>query len=240
MDFYDKIAEYYDDIFIPKENQVNFIKKVTGEPPKKILDIACGTGSYAIKLAQYGYHVTGIDLDQKMIEKAKFKSKKQNLTIEFSVKNMLSFNMEETFDTIYCIGNSLVHLQSNKEIAFFLNHIKRRLKSNGTIIIQIINYDRIISQEIDHLPTIHNKEKQLSFTRNYLLNENNHKIAFNTELTVENQSISNTISLLPIQSFELKNILIEEGYYNINLYGDFSFTEYEKEKSYTLVLTASY
>lgn len=240
MEFYEQIAKYYDDIFIPKENQFNFIKKITGESPKKILDIACGTGSYAIKLAQHGYQLTGIDLDQQMIKKAQLKAKKEDFNIDFKVANMLSFQTKDTFDTIYCIGNSLVHLHSVEEIASFLNHIKNLLKQNGKIIIQIINYNRIIDQGIDHLPTINNEQKQLSFTRNYHFVQNNDKIAFNTELTVDNQSISNTIYLLPILSSELKNILINEGYQNIKLYGDFSFSDYYKDSSYALVLTASY
>ncbi len=240
MRFYDEIANYYDDIFIPNENQVHFLKTVIGPPSKEVLDIACGTGGYALILSQYGYSVLGIDLDKKMIEKAKQKALNIKQNIEFHVENMLNFKINNTFDTIYCIGNSLVHLKTFNDIKHFFKHIKRRLKPLGKIVIQIINYDRILKYGIDQLPTIYNEQKKLKFTRHYHYHKEKHKISFHTVLSVNNKTITNSIDLLPITSIELEDILRNEGYKEIKMYGDFLFAKYQKDYSYALILTASY
>ncbi|MDP4181321.1 MAG: class I SAM-dependent methyltransferase, partial [Bacillota bacterium] len=58
MGFYDEISKYYDYIFPSFEEQLRFINDIAGEPPRSLLDIACGTGSYSIKLAKKGFDIT--------------------------------------------------------------------------------------------------------------------------------------------------------------------------------------
>ncbi|NCB00637.1 MAG: class I SAM-dependent methyltransferase [Spirochaetia bacterium] len=48
----------------------------------KILDVGCGTGALCATLAKIGCEVTGIDSSVKMIEVAKKKTKKHNITYE--------------------------------------------------------------------------------------------------------------------------------------------------------------
>lgn len=234
MSFYKSIATYYDDIFSPSENQISFIKNTIGNPPKDVLDLACGTGSLAIKLSQLGYDVTGIDLDEQMIKVAQNKTQ----DVLFLNDNMLTFNHSKKYDGIYCIGNSLVHLNSLAEITMFFLNVKTHLKENGTITIQIINYDRILKNKIDHLPTIYNVGKNLTFVRKYQYDKKNHKIIFMTELKVKDLLIKNTVNLYPLTSTELKLILNKAGFKDINLYGDFAFNKYEEATSYALIVNA--
>ena len=238
MEFYNKIAKYYDDIFKPNEKQVSFLKSYFGNPPKSILDLACGTGNLALKLSQLGYNVTGLDLDKEMIEVAK--SKINNEKIKFFVDNMLTFSFNEKFDGIYCIGNSLVHLNSINEIQKFFYNVKANLLKQGKIVIQIINYDRILKYNINQLPTIYNQEKDLTFIRNYQYDKKNHKIMFMTELKVNNLILKNVIGLYPLLSEELVNILLTEGFKDIKLYGDFAYNSYNKDESYSLVVSATH
>ncbi len=54
--------------FLKNYSQENNIK------PLNVLDIACGTGDSSIELKKNGINVTGIDIADKMLEKAKIKS----------------------------------------------------------------------------------------------------------------------------------------------------------------------
>ncbi len=49
----------------------------------KKLDIGCGTGRHSIELTKRGYSVTGIDLSESQLEKAKEKALRHDLKINF-------------------------------------------------------------------------------------------------------------------------------------------------------------
>ena len=71
-----KYAQYYNDIYSESKHIEesfyinNKIKKISPHA-KTILDLGCGTGRHALKLAEMGYRVTGIDLSGEMLSVAK-------------------------------------------------------------------------------------------------------------------------------------------------------------------------
>jgi len=178
MAFYSDISSYYDKIFPISEVTVDFLRESIGRPPKKVLDVACGTGGYTLELDKLGYKIKGIDLDKKMIEKLSEKVNNEGCKVRFSQGNMLTLSKEvngEKFDAIYSIGNSLVHLNNYHEIQSFFTDVKKLLNRSGVFIFQIINYDRILSKALKSLPTIVNKEVPLKFERFYDLDESTQK-----------------------------------------------------------------
>ncbi|HSW68149.1 MAG TPA: methyltransferase domain-containing protein, partial [Bacteroidales bacterium] len=61
--------------FIEKELKFNKLAK--------IIDIGCGTGRHSIELAKRGYTVTGIDLSQSLLNKAKEKALINGVKVDF-------------------------------------------------------------------------------------------------------------------------------------------------------------
>lgn len=239
MKFYEAIAKYYDYIFPTGQSQVEFLEKTLGNSPKKVLDIACGTGNYSIALAQKGHDVTSIDLDSEMIQRLRTKANAISLPINAMVEDMMKIDsIGNDFDLVFCIGNSLVHLQSIKDIDSFIQSARKTLTDNGKLIIQIINYDRIIKQDIKSLPTIKNNETPLVFDRLYNYDKLNNKVMFKTILKVEGKEIQNEIPLYPLLSSELLDALNNNGFSNIKCYGDFNKTIYDPDTSFMLVVEA--
>lgn len=233
--FYTEIAKYYDYIFPVGNAQIDLIKELTGEPPKDILDVACGSGGYSKLLSDQGYNVTAIDLDESMVQSLQ---KKDN-GIDVQVLNMLDIKkINKTFDLIFCIGNSLVHLNNNDEIHKYLKACKQCLKPEGKILIQIINYDRVLAKNVKGLSTIKNEQVGLVFERNYEYLKDKHKINFNTILKVDGRELENNVLLHPIKSTEILDILKDIGYKNIHFYGNFKKEEYNPMESVPLVITS--
>lgn len=241
MGFYEELAGYYDYIFPVGKAQVDFIADAAGKPPKALLDVACGTGGYALEFAKLGYSVTAVDLDAGMIEGLRAKAAAGNIEVKALEANMLDLDqkLSSKYDLAFCIGNSLVHLNDEKEIERFLEGIKSLLVQDGSLIIQIINYDRVLAKNIQSLPTIENKEMGLEFQRFYRYEKNSHKIYFKTVLEVGGNTMVNEIPLYPITSEEMIRLLGNAGFREIRLFGDFRRAGYDKEGSYSLVLTAS-
>ncbi|MEJ6949497.1 class I SAM-dependent DNA methyltransferase [Natronospora cellulosivora (SeqCode)] len=233
--FYTEIARYYDYIFPVKKAKLDLVKELAGEPPKQILDLACGSGGYSVALNSTGYNITAVDLDQKMIENLKAKENE----IDAYHLNMLNIEeIEKKFDLIFCIGNSLVHLQDNQEIHNFLQLAKNSLKEGGKLLLQIVNYDRVLAKEVKSLPTIENEEVDLVFERYYDYLPKKHKIEFKTILKVDNQEMENQVLLHPIKSKELLSLLQESAFVNIKFYGSFKKDAYDPITSFPLIVVA--
>lgn len=233
--FYSEIAKYYDDIFPIGKPQINFLTEILNKPPKDILDVACGSGGYAVYFSQMGYNLVAIDLNHDMISKLKEKDQK----IDARILDMLKINtLNKKFDLIYCIGNSLVHLDNLEEMMQFIMSCKDSLKENGNLVIQIVNYDRILDQSIQSLPTIKNDNVPLIFERNYIYLSEKHKIDFHTRLIVDEIILENHEYLYPLRYKELQKMLKDAGFSNTIFYGSFMKDIYNPQSSFSLVVHA--
>jgi 2-polyprenyl-3-methyl-5-hydroxy-6-metoxy-1,4-benzoquinol methylase len=240
MSFYQDISHYYDYIFPTGKEQVNFIREAAGSPPKTLLDIACGTGGYSIELARLGYEVTAADIDPAMVMGLKSKLVNQDFKINCIQAGMLNLEKEihSRFDLAFCIGNSLVHLDGKAEVQEFFKSVKKLLKKEGKLVIQIINFDRILNKSVKELPVIKNDDIGLVFERYYRYEEHKNKVYFRTVLTVEDKRIENEIPLLPLLSQQAENMLKDAGFRNVKFFADFTGNEFEKDNSFMLVISA--
>jgi len=67
------------------ESELKFNKSL------KILDVVCGTGRHSIELTKRGYAITGIDLSESLLQKAREKAKANNLNeIKIKFKHLKS------------------------------------------------------------------------------------------------------------------------------------------------------
>lgn len=240
MGFYDTIAEYYDSIFPVGDDSLEFIKNTAGPPPARILDVACGTGGYAVGLAQAGYRVSAADLNGEMVARAAAKALALSLKPDLHVCDMKKLDkcFAGSFDCIFCIGNSIVHLGNTEEIKEAVSVMHRLLREGGSLIIQTINYDRIIKRGITELPVIKNEEAGVEFIRNYSYREGSRHVGFDTVLRYcrkgETGVLENSIDLYALTSGETIRLLTEAGFKSPELFGDFRGAAYG-EDSFLLV-----
>lgn len=235
MGFYEQISKYYDCIFPAGREQLDFILQTAGPAPRRILDVACGSGGYTVKLAQAGYDVTGMDLDAAMIRMAADKVKEQGVSAAVIECNMLDIEQcfDRPFDCIFCIGNSIVHLGSQEDIGNSLRQMYSRLERGGALVLQIINYDRILKHNISHLPTLRDDTVGLEFVRRYDYEKAQGIVNFRTVLTVgtgdSREVYENSIELLPVLSGDLRRLLENAGFNDMEFFGDFRGTAYDEE-----------
>ena len=81
-------AKYYDVMHQYRDYDLecsfadNLIKR-TVPGAKRALDICCGTGEHAIRMARLGYEVAGVDQSQDMLDIAVNKAVTSDLSIDF-------------------------------------------------------------------------------------------------------------------------------------------------------------
>ena len=235
MALYNDLSSIYDIIFPENKAATEFLSSNL-KVQTHILDIACGTGNYSIALAEQGHDVTGIDLDAAMIEAAQRKA--SGRTVSFATGNMLEIDRMfhgRRFGLIYCIGNSLVHLPDKDSVSEFARKVYALLEPQGTCLIQIVNYDRIVKYHIESLPTIEKKDAGVTFTRNYVFSDNHDYIEFCTEINSNGDKLTNSVRLLALQSADLVSILRSAGFGEIQLLGGYDGSVHSDESMATIV-----
>jgi SAM-dependent methyltransferase len=71
---YDGIADWYDTEFqpAPLESETwELLVRLLGEGTGSLLDVGCGTGTYTAALAERGWNVTGVDISEDMLRRAR-------------------------------------------------------------------------------------------------------------------------------------------------------------------------
>src|SRR5579862_5306723 len=96
-----------------------------------LLDLACGTGTTAIRLAQSGYDVTGVDITPEMIARAEQKAQTQGLSIDWVVADARTFGLHRQFAFIYMLGNAFQHFLSRVDQEALLAHVRDHLQPQG-------------------------------------------------------------------------------------------------------------
>jgi len=226
LDFYQSISAYYDRIFPTDPTALSFLDSRAG-PGSRILDIACGTGGYSIALAERGHRVTGVDLDGAMIRSARSKARDLDDALDFRVMDMLSMTdaLDPGFDLVFCIGNSLVHLETDEQIGQLLDDCRTLLRPEGVLVVQIINYDRILAKGLTSLPTLRDDAAALEFLRAYDLDPAGRVVIFRTELRVggdeDQRVIRNQIPLRIVTSEQLTRLVRTAGFQSLELFGGF-------------------
>ncbi|NUC71427.1 class I SAM-dependent methyltransferase [Haloterrigena sp. SYSU A558-1] len=85
-------ADSYDDDGISgvradeqREAWLAVLRRWTGDPPRRVLDLGCGTGTISLLLAELGHDVSGVDLTPEMLERARAKAREAGLSIDFGL-----------------------------------------------------------------------------------------------------------------------------------------------------------
>ena len=71
---YNGLADWYDEEFqpAPLENATwDAVRRLLGEGDGSLIDVGCGTGAYSAALAALGWDVTGVDMSEDMLERAR-------------------------------------------------------------------------------------------------------------------------------------------------------------------------
>ncbi|OGC02591.1 SAM-dependent methyltransferase [candidate division KSB1 bacterium RBG_16_48_16] len=121
--------------------ECDFIEKEIGHNKKcRILDIGCGTGRHSIELARRGYTVTGIDLSESLLKRAKEKAKEEGVSVEFIQADARSLTFENAFDLVIMLCEGSFPLMETDEMNFaILGNAYRALTSGGKFIFTTLN-----------------------------------------------------------------------------------------------------
>ncbi|MBN2483159.1 MAG: class I SAM-dependent methyltransferase [Candidatus Omnitrophica bacterium] len=121
--------------------ECDFIEQEIGRNKSlKIIDIGCGTGRHAIELTKRGYNVTGIDLSESQLKRAKEKAKEQGVKIDFQIRDARNLPSKDEFDLAIMLCEGGFSLMETDEMNFeILKEATKALKNKGKLIFTALN-----------------------------------------------------------------------------------------------------
>jgi SAM-dependent methyltransferase len=141
-DQFNAVAPYYDEIMsvVPYRQWVQYLRRILkrrGWQPQTVLDVACGTGTVALLLAEEGISVTGIDLAPGMIEAARRKARQTRLPVDFLVADATALDFAPTFDLAISLFDSLNYILSTRGFRDALASVHGSLRPGGGFVFDL-------------------------------------------------------------------------------------------------------
>ncbi len=141
------IADYYDESPIVKGRlqDVAFYRDAAREFGDPVLELGCGTGRITMALAEAGKRVTGLDLSERMLERAA--KKRAALMVEARERvhlvqsDMARFDLGEKFRLIIIPFRPFQHLLEVREQVDCLECVRKHLAPGGRLILDVFQTD---------------------------------------------------------------------------------------------------
>lgn len=227
MGFYQELSKYYDEIFPVNAAELSFVRTLI-DGKDRLLDMGCGTGNKTVLLAEGKKEALGFDLDSGMIDRANRENRRPN--IHYLVQGMMDIDREfgkQSFDAALCLGNTLAHLLESGEVDAVFRKTAYVLSAGGCFVIQILNYDRIVDNNITALPVI--ETENVVFTRTYETRDG--VLRFLTELKIKESGavLRNDIPLRPIRKREIEAAYADAGFGEVEYYGSYAGAAYDRD-----------
>ncbi len=234
MNFYQQLSKYYDEIFAVGPDELRFFAaRLSGK--RRLLDIGCGTGNKTVHFSEGASSIVAIDLDADMIAKARATHARGN--IRYEVMDMLALDeyfVPASFDGMLCLGNTLVHLDSPASIGGLLGKTHALLAPEGTLVLQILNYDRIIARNVENLPVI--DTERVLFKRRYAWKNGVMHFVTTLEVKESEETLVSDIPLCPLRKDDLGLLLERAGYAGVEYYGGFQGEPHDGDSFVTVAV----
>ncbi|HZU85963.1 MAG TPA: class I SAM-dependent methyltransferase [Anaerolineaceae bacterium] len=96
-----------------------------------LLDLACGTGAFAVGMASLGWQVTGYDQSAEMLKHARQRAAEAGSAIAWLQGDLRAMDFEEQFDLATCWFDSLNYILSEEELQHVFRSVWWALKPGG-------------------------------------------------------------------------------------------------------------
>jgi ubiquinone/menaquinone biosynthesis C-methylase UbiE len=234
------IADFYDasPLVATRTQDRDFYLSAARNFGSPILELGCGTGRIAAPLAQAGNRVTGLDISEKMLERAAQKRAALNPVEQQRLRliqgDMTNFDLQEYFPLIIVPFRPFQHLLNIPEQLACLACARRHLERNGRLILDFFQTDAARMHDPDFLKEHAIAEYEMSGGRRVRLTERTtafhravqcNDVEMTFEVTAPGGEKTRNTFAFTIRYFfryEVEHLLARAGFRVLELFGDFN------------------
>ena len=145
--FDERFIALYRDFLTPQrtEREVQGLLEIAMLPPgAQVLDLACGWGRHSVALARQGFAVTGMDLSETLLARARKRADKAGVPVNFVRGDMREIPFTGRFDAVLSMFSSLGYFLSDEEDLRVLTAARNALKPDGLFVMETMHRDHVV------------------------------------------------------------------------------------------------
>jgi len=231
-------SPYYYQLYFKRDKKeaAAFIDKLIDylqpKPGSLMLDIACGRGRHSVQLASKGFDVTGIDLSERSIEKAK---RKENDHLHFFLHDMRLPFWINYFNYAFNFFTSFGYFNTRREHDNVIRTVAQSLQPNGIFVIDYLN----VKYAEHHL--IHDSKIEID-DADFLITKWVDETHFYKKIIIEDKKLKAPLTFTEkVAKFSLadfKEMLLNQQMQIQQVFGDYFFNSYDVKKSPRMIIVA--
>ena len=142
MNAYHELAQSYDRLTndVDYDATVDFyyeILKREGFTPRTAVDLACGTGSVALRLAEKGLQVTAVDMSWEMLMVAQQKAVEADVYPQFACQKLQQLHLPRAVDLAVCALDSIDYILDPADCQKAIQRVYKALNPGGCFIFDV-------------------------------------------------------------------------------------------------------
>jgi len=147
-DSYRSFADFYDCLMsdVDYPGLADYFHDLIGNSGGILLDLACGTGTLSVLMAQRGWDVIGVDSCHEMLSRAKAHEQ-----VSYICQDMTKLDLFGTIDAAICSLDGLNHLADESELLRVLERVSLFMNPDGALVFDlntIYKHETILSNNI--------------------------------------------------------------------------------------------
>lgn len=142
-DDYSLFARFYDLFYAGRTDDLAMYQDFALAADGPILELGCGTGRLAVPLARAGHAVTGIDVSDAMLSRARAAVDAAGLAGQVTLLrgDLRDFDLAERFALAIIPINTFMHCYDAEQQLACLRCVRRHLRSGGRLVIDVYQPD---------------------------------------------------------------------------------------------------
>lgn len=244
MDWFEKAefwSLFYGRMFPPEsfeaaKEQTGEILTLTGVHSGNVLDMCCGPGRHSVPLAQKGFAVTGVDLTQLLLDKARTYAETSEVNVNWVQQDMLAFKTEPQFHLALSLFSSFGYFKNSGDDLIVLKNLYASLLNGGQLVIDVrgkeihaMNLQDCISTQLPNGDLVF---EQVCVNENWTRSDSTWVYIHGS------QARRFEVSFNLYSGAELRSMLQQVGFHKIHLYGSLKGIPYN-DKAQRLVVVAT-
>jgi SAM-dependent methyltransferase len=202
--------------------------------PLRVLDLACGFGRIANRLAMLGHRVTGVEYQEGFLEIARAEAARNRVRIahsggggEYIQGDMRAIDLDTQFDRVVMMFNSFGYF-TDEENLLVLKNIQHALKPGGLLGFDIANRDGVLNDFHPHY--VSEKDGNLMINRFYF-DVLNGRLRNDRIIIRESVRKDRPFSIRLYSFTEMRDLLAQAGLTAENVYAEWDASPLEMSSS---------